>query len=679
MSNPLLASDGLPSFSAIKPEHVVPAVEQVLADNRAKLEEILADAGEESAFEAGVLKLEELGVRLHRVWAPVSHLHGVANSKPLRTAYNECLPLLSAYETDLAQDERVYGLYKRAREARGAPLASDGANRLLELALRDFHLAGVDLPTDKKQRFKALVSELSQLQARFEQNLLDSMAAWTHRVTDEGTLAGLPETTKEQAAAQAQAAGLDGWLFRLDQPTYVAVVTHAENRDLRMRLYRAWSTRASDQAENPEFDNSGNIEKILQCRHELAQLTGYANYAEYSLASKMASSTGEVLAFLDELALRSHTAARRELEALERFAGKGLAAWDIAFYSEKLRHERYAVSDEELRPFFPLDRVLGGFFGLVERLYAVRIEAVEDVDTRAPDVRYYRISNLDGGEVGGLYTDLFARENKRSGAWMDECAGRNALHGDSVQLPIAHLVCNFSPPGPRTPSLLNHDEVLTLFHEFGHTLHHVLTRVRYPSIAGINGVPWDAVELPSQFMENFAWEPEVIRMISGHHLTGEPLPADIMQKLQSSRVFQSAMQMVRQLEFALFDLRLHAEFDPRRGSRVMRILEDVRNKVAVVRHPEYNRFAHGFSHIFGGGYAAGYYSYKWAEVLAADAWSAFTERGIFDPGVAGQFRRDILEVGGSVDIAEAFREFRGRDPQLEPLLRQAGIVVPEAA
>ncbi len=411
----------------------------------------------------------------------------------------------------------------------------------------------------------------------------------------------------------------------------------------------------------------------MKLRHEAAQLVGFENYAEYSLASKMAGSVSEVLGFLDEFALRSHQSARRELDELERFASRGLAAWDIAYYSEKLREERYAVSDEELRPFFPLDGVLGGLFELVQKIYGLRIEVDDDVDSWDAQVRFYRLYDQQGAEIGGFYTDLFARSNKRSGAWMDECINRKGIGENTAQLPVAHLVCNFAAPTASTPCLLNHDEVLTLFHEFGHTLHHVLTRVGYPSIAGIHGVPWDAVELPSQFMENFAWEPAVMRMISGHYRSGEALPEKLLQKLQDSRVFQSAMQMARQLEFALFDLRLHAEYDPRRGSRLKRILEDVRGRVAVVRHPEYNRFAHGFSHIFGGGYAAGYYSYKWAEVLSADAWSAFEEQGVMEPEVAGRFREQILEVGGSVDIADAFRQFRGRDPSIEPLLAQSGI------
>jgi oligopeptidase A len=674
LSNPLLESSGLPRFSAILPEHVEPAVDAVLTENRASLEAILQAAdGNHADFDRTVVPLEALADRLHRVWSPVSHLHAVANTPELREVYNRCLPALARYETELAQDERIFRVYDGA--ARRLPAdRDDGAPRLLQLALRDFRLAGVDLPPEQKQRFKAIVEELSQLQARFEQNVLDGMAAWSHHDTVADHVAGIPESVLEQAEARARGAGQDGWLFTLDQPTYIAIMTHAHNRDLRHRFYRAWVTRASDQASaGKEFDNGKVIEEILALRHEAAVLAGFDNYAEFSLATKMAGSVAEVQGFLNQLASRSRPAAKRELEELERFAGQGLAAWDIAYHSERLRQDRYAVSDEELRPYFPLARVMDGLFQLVERLYQVRVEPVDGVDVWHPDVRYYRLTSADGQELGGFFTDLYARAGKRSGAWMDDCVNRSRRDGE-LQRPVAHLVCNFGGPTASRPSLLTHDEVLTLFHEFGHGLHHMLTRVEHPGVAGINGVPWDAVELPSQFMENFAWQPEVVAMISGHYLSGDALPEELLERLRASRVFQAGMQMVRQLEFAIFDFRLHAEYDPRRGSRLIRVLESVRKQVSVVRHPEFNRFAHAFSHIFGGGYAAGYYSYKWAEVLAADAWSAFEQQGVLDPETATRFRREILEVGGTVDIAEAFRAFRGRPPEIAPLLAQTGIL-----
>lgn len=680
-TNPLLAAEHLPSFGAIKPEHVEPAVREVLEQNRTELEAVLADAQSRSpGFAEDVLRVENLAARLHRVWSPVSHLHAVINSPELRAAYNNCLPELARYQTEVSQDERLCRLYRGVAEA----LPDDGsedrpaAERLLHLALRDFHLAGVDLPDDRKQRFKAVMEELTQLQARFEQNVLDSMATWQHLESDPVNVAGIPATVLEQAAGNASEAGEEGWLFRLDQPTYVALTTHAENRDLRHRIYRAWLTRASDQASpgqpaDGEFDNTAVIEQILALRHEAAGLVGFESFAAYSLASKMADSVAEVREFLEDLGRKSRTTATRELEELERFAGQSLAAWDIAFYAERQRRERFSVSDEQLRPYFPLETVLNGMFMVVGKLYGVSITRADDVDAWQSDVRLYRVADESGAEIGAFYTDLFARANKRSGAWMDECVIRKH-DDDGLQMPVAHLVCNFAAPTATTPCLLTHNDVVTLFHEFGHTLHHVLTRVNFPSVSGINGVPWDAVELPSQFMENFAWQPEVVTMISGHYETGAPLPEELLDRLQASRVFHAGLQLARQLEFALFDLRLHADYDPSTGADMESLLDDVREQVAVIRQPEFNRMAHAFSHIFGGGYAAGYYSYKWAEVLAADAWSAFEENGIFDSGTADRFRRGILEIGGTRNIGDAFAQFRGRAPRIEPLLAQSGIV-----
>ena len=444
-----------------------------------------------------------------------------------------------------------------------------------------------------------------------------------------------------------------------------------------MKFYEAWVTRASaKKAGDSQFDNTGIIEQILALRHELAGLVGFSNYAEYSLASKMADSVEEVQTFLQDLAEHSHKTALRELEILEEFAGRSLAAWDVAFYSEKLRLLKYSVSDEQLRPYFPVDTVLSGLFEVVEKLYGLTVKRVKDVDTWQPDVRYYSLVNESGDSIGGVFVDLYTRPDKRSGAWMDECLIRKNID-QQLQNPVAHLVCNFAGPTGTVPCLLSHDDVLTLFHEFGHTLHHVLTRVDYPSVSGINGVPWDAVELPSQFMENFAWQPEVVTMISGHHETGEPLPADLLEKLRSSRIFQAGLTMLRQLEFSLFDLRLHAEYDPKSGSNMLPLLDAIRSQVGIVEQPEFNRFPNSFSHIFGGGYAAGYYSYKWAEVLAADAWSAFEDQGIFSAELARKFRQEILEIGGTEKIADAFKAFRGRGPEIQPLLRQAGIEEPE--
>jgi oligopeptidase A len=673
-NNPLLEDGELPKFSAIQPEHVEPALVEILRRNRKLLDELLSRSEQaELTFEDGILPIESLAQQLHRVWSPVSHLHAVKNSPELRAVYNDCLPVLARYQTEIAQDERLYRLYENV-QANLPPDRRDGASSLLRLALRDFRLAGVNLPPEKKQRFKAIMEELTQICARFDQNVLDSMAAWSHHETTAEAVAGIPATVLEQAAANAREKSLDGWLFSLNQPTYIALLTHADNPDLRHQIYRAWMTRASDQdMKSADFDNTGIMERILLLRHEAAALVGYENFAEYSLASKMAGSVNEVCHFLEDLARRSRATAARELKDLEHFAGRPLAAWDIAFYGEKLRQERFSVSDEQLRPYFPLDSVLDGLFAVVNKLYGLTAKQMTDVDTWQADVRFYQLLAGDGEIVGGFFIDLFARSNKVSGAWMDECINRMQID-DRLQRPVAHLNCNFAAPTESTPCLLTHDDVVTLFHEFGHTLHHLMTRVPFPSVSGINGVPWDAVELPSQFMENFAWQPEAIEMISGHYETGEPLPSELLEKLRASRVFHAGLQMVRQVELALFDIRLHAEFEPETGSNIPALIEEIRDQVAVVKQPEFNRFAHAFSHIFGGGYAAGYYSYKWAEVLAADAWSAFEERGVLSSTLANRFRETILEIGGTVEIGKAFEAFRGRPPKITPLLIQAGIL-----
>jgi oligopeptidase A len=681
MSNPLLdiAADRLPCFSHIRPEHVEPAVQHVLAHNREALARLLAQTGAGNpTFEQSILPLEELGDRLHRVWSPVSHLHAVANTPGLREAYNKCLPLLTRYHTELAQNEELFRLFQRVAEHIPAGRA-DGARALLDHAIRDFRLAGVALPPAQKQRFMAVMEELSELQARFEQNLLDSMAAWSHHETESARLTGLPATVLERAAAEATAAGQTGWRFRLDQPTYVAIVTHARDPGLRALFHRAWLTRASSEPPaDSRFDNSAVMERILELRHAAAGLVGFPDFAEYSLATKMAKSAAEVRAFLQRLIDAARPAAHREFRELEDFAGRTLAPWDIAFYSEELRRQQFAVSDEELRPYFPLPTVLQGLFSLVEQLYGLRFEAAASTDLWHPAAQYFTVHDRRGDTVAGLCTDFYARPEKRSGAWMDDAINRMRI-GGTLQHPVAHLVCNFAPPGPIAPSLLSHDEVLTLFHEMGHALHHMLTRVDYPSIAGIHGVPWDAVELPSQFMEGFAWEPEIVRMISGHHRTGEPLPDPMLERLRASRIFQGGMHMMRQLEFALFDMRLHHEYRPGTGGRIMELLQQVRTQVAVVPQADYDRLPHGFAHIFGGGYAAGYYSYKWAEVLSSDAFAAFEEQGVLNPEPARRFREEILEVGGTREIGAAFRAFRGRDADIAALLRHSGITAAASA
>jgi len=671
MENPLLALDPLPPFARIRPEHVEPGVRELLARGRARIEELAAL--EQPTFSTVVEPLEELQHRVSRTWSPVSHLNAVLNSDALRTGYNACLPLLSAYQTDLAQSEPLYRAYRTIAEQAGSALGPV-ERQVIEHTLRDFRLAGVGLEPERKERFKTVMLELTQLQAKFEENVLDATNGWSYHVADADDLRGLNETLIEQARKRGHDQRVEGWVLTLDQPTYVAVVTDAESETLRRAFYEAWTTRASDQGPNADrWDNSVVMEDILRLRHEAAQLLQFRSYAEYALSTRMAHSVGEVMQFLLELARSARAAAVREFAELEAFAGRQLAAWDVGFYAERLQRSRYSVSQEEMRPYFPLPRVLTGLFEVGERLFDVRIRERQGVPVWHADVRYFEIEGADGRPIGSFYLDAYARSNKRSGAWMDECVGRKRLPSGSA-LPVAYLVCNFLPPSEARPALLTHDDVLTLFHEFGHGLHHLLTRVDYPSIAGINGVSWDAVELPSQFLENYAWHPEVLRRISSHVQTGAPLPEETQSRLIATRSFHAGLQMMRQLEFALFDFRLHAEYDTTRGGRVLDVLAEVRNEVAVVPVPPWNRFPNSFGHIFAGGYAAGYYSYKWAEVLAADAFAAFEENGVFDRRTAQRFLDAILARGGSRDALDAFVEFRGRRPDVSALLKQHGIL-----
>jgi oligopeptidase A len=500
----------------------------------------------------------------------------------------------------------------------------------------------------------------------------DASDAWSLHIVNADELAGVPKQAMDRAADHAAEKQLDGWLLLLNYPTYDAIMTHAHDRKLREKLYRAWATRGSDQGDNPEWDNSGNIDSILSLRHEAARLVGFGNYADYSLATKMADSTDQVLTFLRELAARSRGAAEKELSDLQEFAGMSLEPWDLTFWLEKFKQAKFSVSNEELRQYFPAGTVISGLFALAAKLYGVRLREQTSVAVWHEEARYFSIEDADGQTIGGFYTDIYARSGKRNGAWIDECISRQELNGKSA-LPVGYLVCNFPPRDDAGLSLLAHDDVVTLFHEFGHMLHHLLTRIDIPSIAGINGVPWDAVELPSQFMENFAWSYEVLSQCSAHAETGEPLPLELFEKLEQSRNAGAGLAMLRQLELGLFDFLLHAEYDPANAVPPLEVLEEVRNEVSLLRHPDYNRLPHAFSHIFAGGYAAGYYSYKWAEVLAADAFSAFEEAGIFDPGTAQRFRSEILEIGGSRDIMDAYIAFRGRKPTIDALLRQNGI------
>ena len=670
MDNPLRALAGLPPFPDIRPEQVEPAIRALIDANRARLAELART--EAATFASFVEPLEDMQHRLARTWSPVNHLNAVMNNPGLREAYNACLPLLSAYQTDLAQSEPLYRAYQRVAENEKASLEPT-QRRVVEHALRDFRLAGVGLDRDAKERFKAAMLELTQLQAKFEENVLDATNGWTHTVATREELDGLNEAIVEQARRRAEEQAIPGFVLTLDQPTYVAVLTDAHSPTLRRLFYEAWTTRASDQGPHAgRWDNTKVMDRILELRHQVAKVLGFASFADYALATRMARSVDEVMQFLMRLSRAARPAALRELAELTAFAGRPLNAWDVSYYSERLQRSRFDISQEELRPYFPLPRVLSGLFEVAERLFDVRIREERGVPVWHADVRFFRIEDAQGAKVGSFYLDAYARPNKRSGAWMDECVGRKRL-ASGAELPVAYLVCNFLPPSGQRPALLTHDDVLTLFHEFGHGLHHLLTRVPYPSLAGINGVSWDAVELPSQFMENYAWHPDVLGHISQHVETGTSLPEEKLRQLIATRSFHAGLSMMRQLELALFDFRLHAEYDPPRGARVAEVLSSVRRETAVVPIPEWNRFAHSFGHVFAGGYAAGYYSYKWAEVLAADAFAAFEESGVFDRRTAQRFLDAILARGGSRDALDAFVEFRGRKPEIGPLLKQHGI------
>lgn len=678
MSNPLLQPAELPPFLSIKPEHVQPAIEQLLADNREQIQALLAAPGEKS-WTTLVEPLEALEDRLNQAWSPVSHMNSVVNSDALRDAYNACLPLLSEYSTELGQSAELYQAYQAIANSEPYATLSQAQQKSIQNALRDFRLAGVALPADKKQRYGEIKKRLSKLTSTFAENVLDATQGWTKLIHHAGELAGVPESSLAAMAQAAEAKGLEGYLVTLEFPSYFPVVTYCENAALREEVYEAFVTRASDQGPSAgEWDNSELIDEILALRHELATLLGFEHYAAYSLATKMADTPEQVMQFLLDLAEKSHSRAVQEFAELqayaqEQFGVTELNPWDVGYYSEKLRQHRYAISQEELRPWFPVDRVIDGMFEVVQRLYDINIKPVAEFDSWHPDVRFYEISR-DGGVIGRFYLDLYARADKRGGAWMDECRVRRGLPDGRVQLPVAYLTCNFNGPVGDTPALLTHDEVTTLFHEFGHGLHHMLTRIDVSAVSGINGVPWDAVELPSQFLENWCWQPEGIALISSHYQTGEPLPQEMLDKLLAAKNFQAAMQMVRQLEFALFDFRVHLEYNPYAEGEVQAILDQVREQVTVVPVVAYNRFQHGFTHIFAGGYAAGYYSYKWAEVLSADAFSKFEEEGIFNRATGKAFLENILQQGGAREPMELFVAFRGREPNVEPLLRHSGLI-----
>ena len=665
----------LPTFSNIDDATIVCRLQALLDQQRQRLAALLAEI-EQPDWDNLIAPLEEMADEVRQFWSPIGHLHNVADREALRTAHNEAVALLSEYATELAQNQALYECHVCIQDSAAFNDFDAARKKVIENALRDFRLGGISLPEDAQKKVKALSIELAQLGARFQENVLDSTQAFKLEVKERERLAGLPESALALARQNAERADVDGWILTLDFPSYVPSMTYLDDHELRAELYEAYTTRASECGPDAgRHDNSTVMAEIMAKRRALGREIGFDNYAEYSLATKMARSTDEVLAFLYELSKRARPAAEREFDELQAFAQTlGVAqpeAWDIAYYSEKLRQKQFSFSAEDVKPYFPVTRVIDGMFEVARRLFGIEITCTEKVDLWHEDVRFFTVSDEHGGALGFFYLDLYARDGKRGGAWMDECLVR---WDDSYgrQLPVAYLTCNFTPPVAGQPTLLTHNEVTTLFHEFGHGLHHMLTEIDRPAVSGINGVPWDAVELPSQFLENWCWERDALDFVSGHHDDGRPLPDDLFQRMRAAKNFQAAMQMVRQLEFALFDFRLHLEYTD--GLSVQGLLDDVRREAAVIIPPANNRFQHSFAHVFGGGYAAGYYSYKWAEVLSADAFSRFEAEGIFNRSTGRDFQTTILEKGGSEDAMVLFRAFRGREPDIEPLLRRAGLI-----
>lgn len=670
--------DRLPSFKSIIPARIQPFMSHLLTSNRQKIASLLAQSGPYT-WENLMQPLEEISDELNKIWSPISHLHAVMESDELRKAYNATLPMLTEYHTELSQNEKLFNAISALANSTAFPQLEPAQRKIIENDIRDFKLAGVHLPPDKKAEIAALQQELSQLTTTFSENLLDATHAWTWHTTDKNQLAGLPPQALQLAMDNAKRRNLSGYVLTLDYPSYSTAIKFLQNRELRKTIYEAYTTRASDCGPHAgKWDNTVIMEKILQNRRKIAALIGFKNYAEFSLATKMAKTPEEVLHFLNDLLKRSKPLAEKEYAEVAHFAKTidnitDLAVWDFAYYSEKLGESKFSFSQEDLRPYFPIEKVLHGMFTLVNKLYGLTIKNEAGIEVWHSDIQFFSIYDDKNALRGGFYIDLYARTHKRDGAWMDECVARRRIHGKELQYPVAYLTCNFMPPVNGHSALLTHDDVLTLFHEFGHCLHHMLTKVDYPSVAGINGVPWDAVEFPSQFMENYCWEKESIALIAAHYETGGPLPDDLYQKMINAKHFQTGLQMIRQIEFALFDFRLHLEFSPAKQNQIQSILNEVRHEATVIHVPEFNRFQHSFAHIFAGAYAAGYYSYKWAEVLSSDAYSQFEENGIFDRATGQAFMENILEIGGVRDPMLSFIAFRGRAPKIDALLHQSGI------
>ena len=678
MDSPSSMTEGqLPNFSHILPEHIEPGLKQVISQNRILLNEILAQTSPYT-WDSLISPVDEMTDRLSKFWSPISHLRAVAESEELRSAYNNCLPLLTEYSTEISQNEVLYKAIQSLTSHPEYPELVRAQHKVIENDLRDFKLGGVTLPIAEKAHYAELQKQLSKLTTKFSENILDATHGWTYHVTDINVLKGLPEQTLKLLEENAEHNGLTGWVITLDHPCYAPVMMYLNNRELRWLLYEAYVTRASDQGPKAgRWDNSPLMEEILKLRYEKANLLGFKNYADYSLATKMAEKPEQVLKFLYDLVPMAKKFAEQEIKELHAIAKADgvdqLEAWDTGYYSEKLRKEKYDLQQEDLRPYFPASKVLAGMFTVVNKIYGIKIVERFGVDTWHPQVQFFDIFDEENNLRGSFFTDLYARPHKRDGAWMDEYCVRRRLADGKIQTPIAYLTCNFNRPLGNQPALLTHDDVITAFHEFGHCLHHLLTKIDYAGVSGINGVPWDAVELPSQFMEHWCWDRETLTLISEHFDTGEPLPDALYNKLIAARNFHSGMHLLRQLEFAIFDFRMHLEYDPARGAHIQELLDEIRDQVSVIKPPRFNRFQHSFSHIFSGGYSAGYYSYLWAELLSCDAFSKFEETGIFDADTGHSFLKNILEQGGSQHPMDLFIAFRGRKPSIDALLRHHGL------
>jgi oligopeptidase A len=674
--NTLYEPQALPVFKEVVIDQVEAAITQHLQDNLKAID--LLTQQKHPTWASLIAPLEELDDTLSKAWSPVGHLNGVMNSDELREVYNSCLPKLSAYGTRIGQNKDLQLAYQKIKDSSEFAQLDLAQQKSINNGLREFHLAGVDLKDDQKRRYGDIKSRLSKLASTFSENVLDATNKWSKLITDASELAGVPESSLAGFAQTAKSQDKEGFLLTLDFPCYLPIMTYCDNAALRQEMHTAFSTRASDIGPDAgEFDNSDNMQEILALRHELANVLGFDNFSQYSLATKMAESPEQVISFLDDLSHKSRAQAQQEFNQLKDFAKQehsvsNLNPWDIGYYSEKLKLKLFSISQEEIRPYLPAPKVLEGLFEVATRLFNVQFEEITDQDLYHEDVKLFSILK-DGKIIAQFYLDMYARAKKRGGAWMDDCRVRRVKLNGELQIPVAYLVCNFTPAVGDQPALLNHNELTTLFHEFGHGLHHMLTQVSTAAVSGINGVAWDAVELPSQFLENWCWQPEALAFISGHVDTGEPLPKALLDKMMAAKHFQNAMQMARQLEFSLFDFKMHLNYDQKNPRDIQAVLDDVRSQVSVVPSSEFNRFQHGFSHIFAGGYSAGYYSYKWAEVLSADAFSRFEEEGIFNKETGQSFFDEILSRGGELDAAQLFENFRGRKPEVDALLRHSGI------